>query len=377
MLDPELRHLEFPGLSNKTYLNTAAEGIPPASSLEAFRQYQEDKLLGMDGRERLFQAFDESRQSAADLLELSAGEISFCSSTSEAYNLLATAIDFPDGAEAILTNLDFPSGATPWLRHPDKPTVRLWKHRNGELAADDLKELLNERTRLVQVSLVSFLTGYRLEWETIRDLVREKSPQAVLSVDVTQAAGRVALDCLDADCLFASGYKWLLGSHGSCLVAIPKSSTHRLVVKAGGWYHLSNAFDEDRFERAETFPGAAGFAVGMPSFPAIYSLKHGMDLIRSVGVKAIAARGDQLVSQLHEGLQQLGIPTMSPHQPGNSSGIVSFQSESDARLNAFLRERNIHVMHQAGRIRIAVHGYNTEEDISRLLAALGEFQRTS
>ncbi len=373
MLDPLQREKEFPGLLQRSYLNTAAEGIPPLSSRDAFEQYQEDKLLGMDGRERLFQVFDEARSSAADLLSLSADEISFCSSTSEAYNLLASAIDFMGGTGAVISNLDFPSGATPWLRHPDKPTVRLWKDRNGELRLEDLSELLNEKTRLVQVSLVSFLTGYRLEWEPFRDLVRTLAPNAVLAVDVTQAAGRVQLDCLDADCLFASGYKWLLGSHGSCLIAIPKSSSHDLRVKAGGWYHLANAFDEDRFERAESFPGAAGFAVGMPSFPAIYSLKHGIDFLRSVGVGAIANHAGQLVVKLHEGLRSLEIETMAPHQPGNSSGIVSFQSESDAELNAFLRERNIHVMHQAGRIRIAVHGYNTEEDIDHLLGALQEF----
>lgn len=373
MLDPIQREAEFPGLSQRSYLNTAAEGIPPLSSLDAFRQYQEDKLLGMDGREHLFQLFNDARSSAANLLSLSAEEISFCSSTSEAYNLLASAVEFPGNSEAVITNLDFPSGATPWLRHPDKPIVKLWEHQNGVLKLDDLNELLNERTRLVQVSLVSFLTGHRIEWEPFRDLVRQLAPSAVLAVDVTQAAGRIELDCLDADCLFASGYKWLLGSHGSCLIAIPKTSCHALTVKAGGWYHLANAFDEDRFERAESFPGAAGFAVGMPSFPAIYSLKHGIDFLRSIGVGAIAAHADRLVSQLHEGLQSLGVKTMSPHQPENSSGIVSFQSASDAELNAFLRKHKIHVMHQAGRMRVAVHGYNTEEDIAGFLGVLKKF----
>jgi len=30
----------------------------------------------------------------------------------------------------------------------------------------------------------------------------------------------------------------------------------------------------------------------------------------------------------------------------------------------------VHVMHSAGRIRLAVHGYNTNEDIMNLLAVL-------
>ncbi|MEM6277979.1 MAG: aminotransferase class V-fold PLP-dependent enzyme [Verrucomicrobiota bacterium] len=373
MWTPQQLQDEFPSLIDQTYLNTAAEGIPPLSSLQAFERYQKDKLLGMDGRDTLFETLESCRASAADLIGVPSDAVSFCSSTSEAYNLLATAVRFPTGAEAVVANLDFPSGATPWLCHPDEPIVRVWQDREGSLELSDLAPLLNEETRLVQLSLVSFLTGYRLEWNLVRNLVREKAPNAILAVDVTQAAGRVVLDCLDADCLVASGYKWLLGSHGSALVVVPDLESTPITTQAGGWYHLANAFDEDRFERVEPFRGAPGFSVGMPSFPALYSLKHGLDFLRKAGVPSLASHADALVARLHEGLANLGIQTMSPAQPGNSSGIVSFQSESDEKLNQYLRKREIHVMHQAGRIRISIHGYNTKDDVDRLLEALGDY----
>ena len=41
-----------------------------------------------------------------------------------------------------------------------------------------------------------------------------------------------------------------------------------------------------------------------------------------------------------------------------------------SKINEALLAQNIHVMHQVGRIRIAVHGYNTAEDIEKLLATL-------
>jgi selenocysteine lyase/cysteine desulfurase len=91
-------------------------------------------------------------------------------------------------------------------------------------------------------------------------------------------------------------------------------------------------------------------------------------------VAAIAEHADRLVARVHEGLRELGFQTMSPAQPGNSSGIVSFQTENDAELNTFLLERKIHVMHQAGRIRIAIHGYNRDHDIDNLLGALRDFR---
>lgn len=372
MFTSESRESEFPSLEGKIYLNTAAEGIPPLSAKQALENYFETKSLGMDGRIELFKEFDKCRASAATLFGLSAEEISFCSSTSEAYNLLATAIDFSEGENVIVTDLDFPAGATPWLRQAGSPEIRLWKHRDGVLHLKDLEPLIDGNTKLVQVSLVSFLTGYRVEWAPLRDLVRQKNSEAILAVDVTQAAGRVVLDCIDADCIFASSYKWLLGSHGGCVVAVPDHAKHKVTARAGGWYNLANAFEEDRFTRAESLPGAASFAVGMPSFPAIYTLKAGMDFLNEIGVGAIADHTDQLVTHLHEGLKELGIQTMSPHQPGNSSGIVSFQSDNDEALSKTLHERNIHIMHQAGRLRVAVHGYNQMSEIDAILKALAE-----
>jgi selenocysteine lyase/cysteine desulfurase len=37
-----------------------------------------------------------------------------------------------------------------------------------------------------------------------------------------------------------------------------------------------------------------------------------------------------------------------------------------------LEKEQIHAMHHAGRIRIALHGYNTTDDVDKLLLVLGE-----
>lgn len=366
---------KFPSLAENVYLNTAAEGIPPRSVRDTLIRYAADKESGMDGRKALFAEFEKCQESAAALFSLTKDEISFCSSTSEAYNLLSTAVDFGENGEAVICDLDFPAGATPWIVPLHPPTVRLWQNYKGVPNLEELAELLNENTKLVQLSLVSFLTGWRLDWPAVRDLVRSKAPNAILAVDTTQAAGRVELDCLDADCIFASSYKWLLGTHGSCVVIVREHAKEKVTAHAGGWYHLANAFDADRFERAEPFSGAPSFAVGMPAFPAIYALREGIDFIRETGVKNIAAHADPLIAKTHQSIAELGFRTMSPPQPGNSSGILAFQTEDDAELNAFLLERNIHVMHQAGRIRVAIHGYNSESDIDAFLGALRDFQK--
>ena len=103
---------------------------------------------------------------------------------------------------------------------------------------------------------------------------------------------------------------------------------------------------------------------------AYYAVERAVRLAQAVGMDKIVAHADPLVARVHAGLQELGITALSAAQPGCSSGIVAFKHENSAAINDALLAQNIHVMHQVGRIRIAVHGYNTAEDIDKLLAAL-------
>ena len=61
---------------------------------------------------------------------------------------------------------------------------------------------------------------------------------------------------------------------------------------------------------------------------------------------------------------------MAPRRQPSDSGIVAFQHPRSDAINAALQAHNIHVMHQAGRLRVAVHGYNTEADITQFLSTL-------
>lgn len=373
MLTDSTRAADFPALHGIHYLNTAAESIPPLCVSEAVAEYMRHKALGMRGRDFHFPRVEECREITAKHLGLTTAEVSFCSCSSEAYNLLANALDLKPQDEVVITDLDFPAGATPWLTAPEhaRPVSRLWKNSHGALNLVDLASLLNERTKLVQISLVSFYNGHRIAYPKLRDMVRLLAPNALIALDVTQALGRIVLDCQDADILISSTHKWTLGIHGGGIIGVPQKSAARLTTKAGGWYHLANAFDADRFENARVKAGAASFSVGMPSFAALYALNASLRYLDQVGGAAsIAAQADPLVARVHAGLAELGIVPLSPAQPENPSGIVAFCHERGDAIQADLLAQNIHVMYHAGRIRVAVHGYNTAEDIEKLLATL-------
>ncbi len=141
-------------------------------------------------------------------------------------------------------------------------------------------------------------------------------------------------------------------------------------VPAGGWFHLRDAFGPGRFETAVSQPGAAGFTVGMPNFPAVYAIRAGLDYIRRVGVERIAEAGRPLVAACLEGLAALPVELLTPKDEGHLAGILAFRHPAANELHRRLRAQDIHIMGHAGRLRIAIHGYNTRDDIERLLAAL-------
>ena len=52
------------------------------------------------------------------------------------------------------------------------------------------------------------------------------------------------------------------------------------------------------------------------------------------------------------------------------AGILAFRHPDVERIQRTLHDQDIHVMFHAGRIRVAIHGYNTMDDVERFLAAL-------
>lgn len=369
MLDEASRRRSFPALSEMIYLNTAAEGIPPLEVRSALEQYFQDKLLGMDGRDRHFAVWERAKVLVGRAFGLSADEVSICSCSSEAYNLAAAALRLDEGDEVVINDLDFPAGATPWLQPNCPATVHVWRSTSGALELDELKRLVGPRTRLVTLSLVSFFNGFKVDLPGVLKIVRERSP-ALVAVDVTQALGRIPLDLSDVDLIVSSTHKWILASHGGGLVGVPARCAQQLTVPAGGWFNLQDAFGPHRFERAVSQPGAAGFTVGMPNFPAVYAIEAALKFIDTVGVPAIAAAADPLVAACLAGLAELPVELLTPRDLNHVAGIIAFRHPEAERIARQLREQRIHLMHHAGRLRVALHGYNTMQDVETFLAAL-------
>ena len=338
---------------------------------DALAAYAADKQLGMDGRLRHEAQWNALLAAAGELFGLTADEIGICSCASEAFNLASLALRLREGDEVVITDLDFPAGATPWLQEICPATVKLWQARAGALCVEDLVPLLGPRTRLVTVSLVSFFNGFLLPLAQVVEAVRQHS-DSLLAVDVTQAAGRVPLPLEGVDLVISSTHKWLLGSHGGGLVGVPAARAEEWTVPAGGWFNLANAFEADRFERTITMPGAASFSVGMPNYPAVYAVNAAVRYVQEIGVEAIQAHAQPLTEACLEAVAAEDVDLLTPREPEHLAGILAFRHPKAEALHRFLHDRDIHIMAHAGRLRVAIHGYNTAADIERFLTVLRE-----
>ncbi len=371
MLTDRSRRHSFPSLESMTYLNTAAEGIPPLEVHAALNQYFEDKQLGMDGREAHARQYEGAKALTARLYGLSSDEIGICSCSSEAYNLAALALQLREGDEVIINDLDFPAGATPWLQPTCPAKVHVWRARGGALHVEDLVPLLNRHTRLVTVSLVSFFNGFRLDLTPVIEAIHAHSP-ALLAVDVTQALGRIPLELDGVDLVVSSTHKWILASHGGGLVGVPAARATEWTVPAGGWFNLQDPFGPERFTRAQSMAGAASFSVGMPNYPAIYAIRAALDYITNVGVDNIHRATKPLVQACLDALRQMPVEMLTPTSAtaDTLAGIIAFRHPDMDTIQRSLRANNVHVMAQAGRMRVAIHGYNTMQDIEQFVSTL-------
>ncbi len=121
-------------------------------------------------------------------------------------------------------------------------------------------------------------------------------------------------------------------------MGVPSRRADELTVPAGGWFHLKDPFGQQRFDKAVSQPGAAGFAVGMPNFPAIYAIEAGLSCIRSVGVRAIHEYCKPLVEHCFAELRKLPVEMLTPANIP-LAGILAFRHPDAERIHGELQRQ--------------------------------------
>ena len=230
---------------------------------------------------------------------------------------------------------------------------------------------------------VSNVFGMILPIQELARLCRERGVPFIL--DASQSAGclPVHLEELGAAFIAMPGHKGLYGPQGTGLLLCGQTPPPLLEGGTGS--------ESIRQEMPDFLPDR--LEAGTHNMPGIAGLLAGVRFVRQLGPEAICAGERQLTFQAAEGLRRLpGLQVFALPDLAAQAGVLSIVPEHmDAEaLGAALADRGIAVragLHCAplahrtagtldtGTVRLSFSHWNTREEVSRFLVAMGEILR--
>jgi selenocysteine lyase/cysteine desulfurase len=360
---------DFIGVEGQTHLAAGGETPFLKSHVEALTRYAHDKSDGLPGRARQMATHDRARERAATMLGVSKEEVAFVPSTSDGINMVAQTIDWRPGDNVVVETIEFPSDVYPWLLQRDNGVEVRFVGTGFEVPPGAIEAAIDERTRVVALSHVSYLTGLRHDLRPIGEAAHAVG--AFFIVDASHALGVVPVDARQADFVFSCCYKWQLGTTGIAVGFWNRQRQPDWSPRVAGWFSAKPAGDEGQLERHTYSPrvDALRMTLGNPSFPGAYVVDNGFEYLLNVGVERIEAHVLELTARLREGLIELGLEVLTPAEPSRRAGNICIARADGTRFAELLGERGVLVWEADGRVRYSIHLYNDSADVDRALEA--------
>ncbi len=351
-----------------TYLNHAAVGVLPKSTRDAIHRFVDAHgdagVLGTFGYEA---KMPEYRAQFAALLGGAGDEIAFLRNTGDGATILAHGVDWNAGDELLLCHDEFPSNVYPWLALRERGVnVRLL---SGRLTPERLRAEISARTRAVVVSWVSYFDGYRHDIAQLAEIAHASG--AYCFVDVIQGLGALHLDVRETgiDAAFGSGAKWMLALQGVGYLWVRRSVMERLRVALPGWRSVKDMWAFHDYEQP-WIDEASRYEGGTPNFLGALSLATSATFLRDAGTLAIQSHILALRERLIDGLLRHDVELITKPDAHVASGIVTFRASVDDQV-AFgrsLQAKGFVTTWRPTGIRVAPHGYNTDDEIDAFVA---------
>ena len=366
----------FPYLNKGVvYLNPASTGPMSLRVKESINELLYLKSEGkIDDYKELLRRADESKQLLGKLLNTSADRIAFTSNTSSGLNILAQGIRWEKGDRILLGDVEFPANVYPFMNLKDMGVeIDFVKSENGIVTAEDLISAITPKTKLISVSYVQFLSGYRIELEKLGSTCKEKG--IILSIDATQGLGALTLDVQKCNVYFIScgTQKWMLGLQGMAFIYISEELQGKLKTASVGWLSVENAWDliDYDFTLKKT---ANRYQPGTLNTFGIYAINASLKMFDEFGFNNIEEQVLSNSKYLIEQLTDTGFtPLLKNFSKNNLAGIISFKREDAEDIFNYLQTKNIVIAVREGIVRLSPHFYNTKDEIDKVVAELKNY----
>ncbi|MFD2969825.1 cysteine desulfurase [Sphingobacterium bambusae] len=312
-------------------------------------------------------------------------EVIITKGTTEAINIIATCYGRPfigEGDEIIISAMEHHSNIVPWQMLCDEKGCKLHvipMNEQGELNMEAYRSLFSERTKLVSFTYVSNALGTINPVKEMIDIAHEW--QVPVLIDAAQAIQHVKIDVqeLDVDFLAFSGHK-MYGPTGVGVLYGKEELLNKMPPYQGG----GDMIKEVTFEKTTYNELPFKFEAGTPNIEAGICLAHAIDYIDSIGVDAIKAYEDELLTYATTALSKIeGIRFIGT--AAHKSSVISFVVDGihPYDIGVLLDKLGIAVRtghHCAqpvmsqfgipGTVRVSLAMYNTKEEVDVLIAGL-------
>ncbi len=374
---PTLRS-HFPHTEHTIYLNHAATGPlsqPVAQAVKAFLAQRHGALI-----ENYFvfqHTIEGTRAQLARVLGTTIDRVGFSPNTSYALNVLACGLDWQPGDRIALPGCEFPTNVYPFMNLERLGVeIDLIPHQGGVVTLEAIEQALTPRTRLLSLSWVQFLSGFRTDLAAMGRLCKDRG--VLFSVDAIQGLGAFEIpggvEACGIDFLASGTHKWLLGVQGMGLLYLTEALQEQLTPVLAGWLH--GPVDWDRFYdyKLNFHPDARRYELGTTNAMGIAALNAALSLYLNTGPTWCEHHILRLNRALADGLADLGLERYGTDDPAHASGIVTVHHPDPEGLYKYLDDHKIVVAVRNRMVRFAPTYYNTLNEIHQTLERVAAYK---
>ncbi len=388
MIDVRRVRADTPGCRDVVHLNNAGAALPPRVVVDTVVEHLEleARVGGYAAADAVAARSAAVYGSVAALLGAATDEIALVENATRAWDMAfyALASSFTAGDRILTSRAEYASNVIGMLqtaRRTGAEVVVVPDDESGQLSVDALRDLLDDRVRLVAISWIPTQSGLVNPAAAVGALARDAGVPYLL--DACQAVGQLPVDveALGCDFLSATGRKYLRAPRGTGFLYVRRSRLAGLEppfldVHAARWAPGDVVEVRDDARRFESWEHSVANRLGLGA---------AVDYALALGDEAIAARIETLATSLRA--QLVEIPGLTLHDEGvERCGIVTFTIagvdvyELAARLRAEAINISVSTIDFArydfeargldAVARASVHYYNTDDELARFVAAL-------
>jgi selenocysteine lyase/cysteine desulfurase len=370
----------FPFLSTgKIWMNHAAVSPLSHRVSEAVAQYlHRCAVEEIDTYLSSLPVAAKTKANLGTLIDAPAARIAFAGNTSDGLNVLASGLEWHAGDRIILNDSEFPSNIVPFINLKRYGVeIDVIETRQREITAERIEELITSRTRLVSLSFVQFLSGFRADLDAIGGVCKRHG--IIFFVDAIQGLGASPLSVRSAhiDFLSCGAPKWLMGLMGIGFIYVSEELQQQIHQAYAGWMSNRNFFGDFLTYRIDFDETARRYENGTQNFAGIVALCESTAALLDVGIENIQTHLHRLTDILIAGIDDAGFEVVTPRDRSKRAGIVTFKCPGAGQLFDSLAKENIIVSLREGMIRVSPHFYNSPDEAAALHSVLLHHRKTA